>query len=155
MQKPGVPPDEPGAGSPERPLVLVVDDDQAIRTLFSLALERAGFAVLAASDGRAAVALVRDHNIRVVVLDLHMPGTDGVQTLRELRADTRTAGVPVIVATGSADETDRLAVLNRGADDVIVKPVSIEELVARVQAQVRASAVAGEETGPTPKDAPD
>jgi EAL domain-containing protein (putative c-di-GMP-specific phosphodiesterase class I)/DNA-binding response OmpR family regulator len=124
----------------ERPVVVVADDDQAIRSFFRAALERAGFAVLPASNGRRALELVRTNPVDVLVLDLDMPGLNGLETLRELRADPLFRTLPVIVATGSSVEADRVAGLDQGADDVVVKPLSVAELVARVRAQIRGHA---------------
>jgi EAL domain-containing protein (putative c-di-GMP-specific phosphodiesterase class I)/DNA-binding NarL/FixJ family response regulator len=118
-------------------LVLVADDDQAIRTLFRAALEREGFSVLLASNGRRAMQVVRSVPVSVMLLDLNMPGVDGIETLRELRADPSLRTLPVILITGSTAEADRIGGLDRGADDVVVKPVSVPELVARVRAQIR------------------
>src|SRR5205085_4900201 len=127
----------PTANPGERPVVLVADDDQDIRALFRAALEREGFTVLLASNGRRAMQLVRSAPVSVMLLDLNMPGVDGIETLRELRADASLRTLPVILVTGSASEADRISGLDRGADDVVVKPVSVAELVARVRAKIR------------------
>jgi len=118
-------------------VVLVADDDQHIRALFRAALEREGFTVLLASNGRRAMQLVRSAPVSVMLLDLSMPGVDGIATLRELREDPALRTLPVILVTGSTAEADRIGGLDRGADDVVVKPVSVAELVARVRAQIR------------------
>ena len=133
------------AAPSERPVIVVADDDQAIRSLFRTALERAGFDVLLASNGRRAIELARSHPVEVLLLDLNMPGLNGLDTLRELRADPLLRSLPVIVATGSEVESDRLAGLDQGADDVVVKPVSLPELVARVRAQIRGHAAMADE----------
>ena len=128
---------EPDPNIPDRPVILVADDDQGIRTLFRAGLEREGFSVLLASNGRRAMELIRSAQISVVLLDLNMPGVDGIATLRELRSDPGFRTLPVILVTGSTTEADRIVGLDRGADDVVVKPVSVPELVARVRAQIR------------------
>jgi EAL domain-containing protein (putative c-di-GMP-specific phosphodiesterase class I)/DNA-binding NarL/FixJ family response regulator len=125
----------PNAGG--RPVVVVADDDQGMRALFRAALEREGFGVLLASNGRRAMQLVRSAPVSVMLLDLNMPGVDGIATLRELREDPGLRTLPVILVTGSTAEADRISGLDRGADDVVVKPVSVAELVARVRAQIR------------------
>jgi EAL domain-containing protein (putative c-di-GMP-specific phosphodiesterase class I)/DNA-binding NarL/FixJ family response regulator len=135
LEPPESSPPDPRANG--RPLVVVADDDQSIRSLFAAALEREGFAVLLASNGRKAMDLARNRSVAAMLLDLHMPDLDGLDTLRELRADPGLRTIPVIVVTGSTTEADRVAGLDRGADDVVVKPVSIAELVARVRAQIR------------------
>jgi EAL domain-containing protein (putative c-di-GMP-specific phosphodiesterase class I)/DNA-binding NarL/FixJ family response regulator len=130
----------PGPQANGRPLVVVADDDQSIRALFAATLEREGFAVLLASNGRKAMDLARNRPVVAMLLDLHMPDLDGLETLRELREDPSLRTIPVIVVTGSTAEADRVAGLEGGADDVVVKPVSVTELVARVRAQIRGRA---------------
>jgi EAL domain-containing protein (putative c-di-GMP-specific phosphodiesterase class I)/CheY-like chemotaxis protein len=128
----------PGQG--DRPRILVADDDPSIRTLFRISLERAGFEVIQASNGGDAMELARSAHVAVMLLDLHMPGVDGLETLRRLRADAGLRTLPVIMVTGSASEAERISGLDRGADDVVIKPVPIPELVARIRAQIRSSA---------------
>ena len=121
----------------ERPIVVVADDDRAIRKLFRTVLEREGFAVRLAEDGREALELAREPDVAVLLLDINMPGMDGLEALRELRADRALQTLPVILVTGSTTEADRLEGIDSGADDVVIKPVSITELVDRVRAQLR------------------
>ena len=128
-----------------RPLVVVADDEETIRSFFRTVLERDGFSVLLATDGRGAIELVRSNPVEVLLLDLDMPGLNGLDTLRELRADPQHRLLPVILATGSAVEADRVAALDEGADDVVVKPVSVAELTARVRAQIRGHAAIADE----------
>ena len=123
-----------------RPLVVVADDDESVRAFYRTALERSGFRVLLGRNGRQALDLVRAHPVDVLVLDLAMPGMTGLEAVQELRADAALRTLPVIVATGSVAEADRIAGLDQGADDVVVKPVSVAELVARVRAQIRGQA---------------
>lgn len=129
------------AGTPriERPIVIVADDDQGIRALFRAALEREGFTVLLAWDGYQAIGLARSSPAAVMVLDLHMPGLGGMEVLRRLRSDPNLRTLPVILVTGSTAEADRVGALDSGADEVVVKPVSVTDLVAHVRA-VTASA---------------
>ena len=126
-----------GPESSDRPVVLVADDDQAVRSFFESALSRAGFSVLLATTGQGAIELARSRPVDVLILDLNMPDMGGLGTLRELRADPLLRALPVIIATGSVDEADRLAGFAQGADDVVVKPVLLDDLVARVRAQIR------------------
>jgi EAL domain-containing protein (putative c-di-GMP-specific phosphodiesterase class I)/DNA-binding response OmpR family regulator len=130
---------------PESPVVVIADDDLAIRTVFQRALERAGFYVLPAIDGQRALELLRSTSVDLLLLDLTMPGQSGIETLRELRADSALRKVPVIIVTGAVDEADRILGLEQGADDVLVKPVSITELVARVRVQIRGRAAVADE----------
>jgi two-component system response regulator AdeR len=118
----------------ERPVVIVADDDQGIRALFRATLEREGFTVLLAWDGYQAIGLARSSRAAVMLLDLHMPGLDGLAVLRRLRADPNLGKLPVILITGSTAEADRVSALDSGANGVVVKPVSVTELVAHVRA---------------------
>jgi DNA-binding response OmpR family regulator len=141
----GTPASPPSFELADRPVVVVADDDQALRAFFQAALEREGFDVLLASHGRRAIDLARDYAASILLLDLHMPGLDGLETLRAIRANPGLRTLPVILVTASTEEADRLAGLDRGADDVIIKPVSGAELVARVRAQLRKRAAVAHE----------
>jgi EAL domain-containing protein (putative c-di-GMP-specific phosphodiesterase class I)/DNA-binding NarL/FixJ family response regulator len=121
----------------ERSVVVVADDDHAIRSLYRQALEREGFIVKPAANGRRAIELARAGGVDVMLLDLRMPGLDGLDVLREIRSEPGLRTLPVIIVTGSDAEADRVGGLDTGADDVVVKPVSLPELVARVRAQIR------------------
>jgi EAL domain-containing protein (putative c-di-GMP-specific phosphodiesterase class I)/DNA-binding NarL/FixJ family response regulator len=124
---------------------VVADDDQTLRSFFQTALQREGFDVLLASHGRRAIELARDYAASVLLLDLHMPGLDGLETIRAVRADAGLRTLPIILITGSTEEADHVAGLDRGADDVVVKPVSSAELGARVRAQLRRRAAMTDE----------
>jgi two-component system alkaline phosphatase synthesis response regulator PhoP len=115
-------------------LILVVDDEPKIVRLARDYLERSGFRVLPAGDGPSALAAARQEKPDLVVLDLNLPGMDGLDVCRALR---RTSAVPIIMLTARAEEADRLIGLEIGADDYIVKPFSPRELVARVRAVLR------------------
>jgi two-component system alkaline phosphatase synthesis response regulator PhoP len=121
------------------PTVLVVDDAPEIVRLTRDYLEHAGFAVLVAADGPAALKLARTRAPDVIVLDLGMPGMDGLDVTRELR---RGSAVPIIMLTARADESDKLVGLELGADDYVTKPFSPKELVARVRAVLRRAQLA-------------
>jgi two-component system alkaline phosphatase synthesis response regulator PhoP len=114
--------------------VLVVEDEAGIARLIRDYLEQAGFAVQLAADGEQALRLAKAVPPELVVLDLGLPGIDGLDVTRELR---RTSAVPIIVVTARGDETDRIVGLEIGADDYVVKPFSPKELVARVRAVLR------------------
>jgi DNA-binding response OmpR family regulator len=114
--------------------VLVVEDDQSIARLIRDYLARAGYDVIAASDGDTAIIRTRADKPDVLILDLGLPGRDGIATLREIR---RFSNVPVVIVTARGDETDRVVGLELGADDYVVKPFSPRELVARVRAVLR------------------
>ena len=114
--------------------VLVVDDEPEIVRLVRAYLERAGFAVVTAAEGREALAVFRHERPNLVVLDLNLPGMDGLDVCREMR---RASDVPIIMLTARIEETDRLIGLELGADDYVVKPFSPREIVARVRAVLR------------------
>jgi len=114
--------------------ILVVDDEPKIVTLARDYLEHAGFAVLTAGDGRDALATVRQRRPDLVVLDLGLPGLDGLDVTRELRRDST---IPIVMLTARDDELDKLLGLELGADDYLTKPFSPRELVARVRAVLR------------------
>ena len=115
-------------------LILVVDDEPKIIKLAQDYLERSQFRVLPASDGISALAAARQEKPDLVVLDLNLPGMDGLDVCRALR---RESAVPIIMLTARVEETDRLIGLEMGADDYITKPFSPRELVARVRAVLR------------------
>ena len=114
--------------------ILVVDDERQITRLAQDYLVRDGFRVLVAGDGGSALALARHEQPDLVVLDLNLPGMDGLEVCRTLR---RSSDVPIVMLTARAEETDRLIGLELGADDYITKPFSPRELVARVRAVLR------------------
>ena len=115
-------------------LILVVDDEPKIIKLAQDYLERSQFRVLPATDGISALAAARQEKPDLVVLDLNLPGMDGLDVCRALR---RESAVPIIMLTARVEETDRLIGLEMGADDYITKPFSPRELVARVRAVLR------------------
>ena len=115
-------------------LILIVDDEPKIVKLARDYLEQGGFRVTTAADGRTALAVARSEKPNLVVLDLNLPGMDGLDVCRQLR---RESDVPIIMLTARVEETDRLIGLELGADDYIVKPFSPRELVARVRAVLR------------------
>ncbi len=113
---------------------LIVEDDQSIARLIRDYLDRAGYGVSLAADAESGLARTRTDKPDVIVLDLGLPGRDGIEMLRELR---RFSNVPVVIVTARGDETDRVVGLELGADDYVVKPFSPRELVARVRAVLR------------------
>jgi DNA-binding response OmpR family regulator len=125
------------------PTVLVVDDAPDILRLTRDYLEHAGFEVLTATDGPVALRLAHSRRPDLVVLDLGLPGLDGLDVARELRRDS---SVPIIMLTARADESDKLVGLELGADDYVTKPFSPKELVARVRAVLRRADGAGSAT---------
>jgi DNA-binding response OmpR family regulator len=114
--------------------ILVVEDEMKIARLVRDYLEHAGFEVVVAGDGEAALSSARGSKPDLVVLDLGLPGRDGLDVTRELR---RTSNVPIVMLTARGDEADRVVGLELGADDYVVKPFSPRELVARIRAVLR------------------
>ena len=125
-------------------LVLVIEDEAKIAKLARDYLERAGFRVLTAADGTVGLTTARHERPDMVVLDLNLPGMDGLDVCRALRRDS---DVPIIMLTARVDETDRLIGLELGADDYITKPFSPRELVARVRTVLRRTHGAVRESG--------
>ncbi|HEY7175145.1 MAG TPA: response regulator transcription factor [Micromonosporaceae bacterium] len=115
--------------------ILVVDDDPTVSDVVRRYLERAGYDVVLASDGPAALTAFDQHHPDLVVLDLMLPGMDGLEVCRRLRADSE--GVPIIMLTALGEESDRVLGLQYGADDYVTKPFSPRELVLRVQSVLR------------------
>lgn len=130
----------------ERGLVLVVEDEKAISDLLRLYLSREGFGVHTEFDGPAGLAAARTRHPVAVILDVGLPGMDGTQICRTLRAEED--WVPIIFCTARDDEVDRVLGLELGADDYVTKPFSPREVVARVKSLVRRSALASRESGP-------
>lgn len=116
------------------PHILVVDDHREIRELVSRALAKEGFRVSVAADGREMRKVMADARIDLVVLDLMLPGEDGLSLCRRLRADSN---IPVIMLTAKGEEVDRVIGLEMGADDYLPKPFGSRELVARIRAVLR------------------
>jgi DNA-binding response OmpR family regulator len=116
--------------------ILVVDDETTIGDVVSRYLERAGYATRVAADGDRALALHDERAADLVVLDLMLPGIDGLEVMRRIRKD-RTRRTAIILLTAKGEESDRIVGLRLGADDYVVKPFSPAELVARVDAVLR------------------
>ena len=116
------------------PTILVVDDEPSIGEVVSIYLRRAGYRVVIARDGQQALQVLDKEPPDLVVLDLMLPGVDGFEITRRLRAEGDT---PIIMLTARREETDRIAGLEMGADDYVVKPFSPQELVSRVKAVLR------------------
>jgi two-component system OmpR family response regulator len=129
--------------------ILIVDDDPHIREVVRYALESAGHAVDAAEDGRAGLVAARSRAPELIVLDILMPGLDGIEVCRELR---KTSSVPILFLSSKDDEIDRVIGLEVGGDDYVTKPFSPRELVARVKAMLRRVQMARE---PSPAPSPE
>jgi len=119
--------------------ILVADDEKDIVELIAYNLEREGFSVLSASDGRRALKTIRQDKPDLVILDLMMPEVSGMEVCRMIRGVPETAGLPIIMLTAKSDPVDRILGLEIGADDYLTKPFHVRELIARVRAVLRRS----------------
>ena len=117
--------------------ILIVDDEQDVLDLLVYNLQRAGYKTVAARDGAAALQKVRDEAPALIILDLMLPQLDGTEVCRQLKADPKTAHVPIIMLTAKAEEVDRVVGLELGADDYVTKPFSPREMVLRVKTVLR------------------
>ena len=121
----------------DTPLVLVVDDEPAQRALLTYNLEAAGFRVATASDGEEALLLVSEEAPDVILLDWMLPRVSGIEVCRQLKAQKGGGDAAIIMVSARSDESDRVRGLETGADDYITKPYSVNELLARVRANLR------------------
>ena len=126
------------------PRILLVDDEQPIQTLLSFPLQRDGYEVVQAADGREALARFDEQIFDLVVLDVMLPRMDGLEVCRRLRAKGET--VPIIMLTAKSEEIDKVLGLELGADDYITKPFSMREFRSRVKAALRRSGMARADT---------
>lgn len=132
MSAPG--PKRADADASSRPHALVVDDEPPLVRLVCAYLEREGFAVSTAADGEEAIRLAQERRPDVVVLDLMLPGIDGIEVCRRIRTFS---DAYIVMLTARAEETDKIVGLSTGADDYVTKPFSPGELVARIRAMLR------------------
>jgi two-component system alkaline phosphatase synthesis response regulator PhoP len=119
--------------------VLVIDDEEDLIELVRYNLEKEGFHVIGAGDGESGLSKVASEKPDVIVIDLMLPGMDGLEVCRSLRAENGTSGIPIIMLTAKASESDRIVGLELGADDYVTKPFSPRELIARIKALLRRS----------------
>jgi two-component system alkaline phosphatase synthesis response regulator PhoP len=122
--------------------ILIVEDDHDIAALIAHYLEKAGYGSEIVADGAQALAAAKSTSPDLVILDLMLPGIDGLEVCRALRLDPRTAALPIIMLTARGEESERILGLDSGADDYVVKPFRPNELMARVRALLRRSAPA-------------
>lgn len=118
--------------------ILIVEDEPAIRELIRLTLQSAGYpAAYEAADGETGLQLARSHHPDLILLDLMLPGIDGLTVCRKLKADEETRNIPVIMLTAKSEESDVVLGLEMGAGDYVTKPFSRKILIARIRAQLR------------------
>lgn len=123
--------------STDQPTVLVVEDEPAQREVLSYNLQAEGFDVVVAADGDEALLLVEEEGPDIIVLDWMLPGISGIEICRRLKSKSDTRAIPVIMLSARSEEVDRVRGLETGADDYVVKPYSVLELMARVRNQLR------------------
>ena len=121
----------------DRPLVLVVEDEPAQREVLAYNLEAEGFAVVEAATGDEALLLLSETPPDVIVLDWMLPTVSGIEICRQVKSRPETRSIPVIMLSARSEEFDRVRGLETGADDYVVKPYSVKELLARVRTQLR------------------
>ncbi len=119
------------------PLVLVVEDEPAQREILAYNLEAEGFRVVKAENGEEALLLVAEEAPDIIVLDWMMPNVSGIEVCRQLKTRNETRNIPIIMLSARSEEVDRVRGLETGADDYVIKPYSVIELMARVRAQLR------------------
>ena len=123
--------------SADQPTVLVVEDEASQREVLRYNLEAEGFRVAAAGNGEEALVMLDEEEPDVIVLDWMLPNLSGIEICRQIKTRPETRGVPVIMLSARSEEIDRVRGLETGADDYVVKPYSLRELMARVKAQLR------------------
>lgn len=119
--------------------ILIVDDELNIRELVKFNLEKAGYKVLEAEDGQSAVSITRSERPDLIVLDIMLPGIDGLEICRIVKNSRETSAIPIIMLTAKNEEIDKVIGLELGADDYLTKPFSPRELLARIKAVLRRS----------------
>ena len=117
--------------------ILIADDEAGIRTLVSKYAVFEGHTVIEAADGMEAIKLCKSEDVDIAIVDIMMPELDGIEVIKRLRADPKYKDIPVIMATAKGTEMDKIGGLNSGADDYLVKPFGVMEMVARVNAVLR------------------
>jgi two-component system response regulator MprA len=126
----------------ERPRILVVEDERAMREMLVLALEREGYRVQALATGTGLAGLAKDDDVALVLLDIGLPGVDGISLVPLVRAVTE---APIMMLTARTDKRDKVRALDAGADHYVTKPIDLDELLSRIAAALRRPAIAGRE----------
>ena len=128
-------------------LILCVDDEAHILELLTFNLEATGYRVVTAANGEDALTVCQHDRPALILLDIMLPGIDGVEVCRRLKSQSNTQDIPIIMLTAKGDEVDKILGLELGADDYITKPFSVRELVARVKALLRRAATQNDDEG--------
>ena len=117
--------------------VLLVDDEEAILKLLRFPLEKEGYQVVTARDGDEALETFTREDFDLVILDIMLPGIDGLEVCKLLKSENKTSSIPIIMLTAKSQESDKIVGLELGADDYVTKPFSPRELIARIKAVLR------------------
>jgi two-component system phosphate regulon response regulator PhoB len=125
-------------------VILIIEDDPEIQEMLSLAFSGEGWKLLQAGTGEEGLALLEKHGAGCIILDIMLPGMDGLRTLKKIKAESGWKNVPVILATAKGEEPDIVSGLELGADDYVVKPYSPRVLIARIRAALRRTEEAGD-----------
>lgn len=120
-----------------KPKILIIEDERSLIEILSYNLANEGFEVLTASDGTDGLRRAQNAVPDLIVLDLMLPGLDGLQICRQLRADSKTQGIRILMLTAKAEEVDEIVGFNMGADDYVAKPFKIKPLISRIKALLR------------------
>ncbi len=123
--------------APSQPTVMIVEDEPAQREVLAYNLETEGYRVTRAANGEEALVLVREETPDLIVLDWMLPSVSGIEVCRQLKTRSETRHLPIIMLSARSEEVDRVRGLETGADDYVIKPYSVAELMARVRAQLR------------------
>ena len=124
-----------------KPKILIIEDERSLIDILSYNLSREGFDVISASDGTEGLRRAQTSAPDVIVLDLMLPGIDGLQICRQLRSDPKTQGIRIVMLTAKSEEVDEIVGFNMGADDYVAKPFKIKPLISRIKALLRRPAV--------------
>jgi two-component system phosphate regulon response regulator PhoB len=119
------------------PTIVIAEDEDALATLLQYNLEKEGYRVLIAGDGEEALIVIDEHKPDILLLDWMLPKVSGIEVCRRLRQKTETRNLPILILTARGEESDRIRGLDTGADDYVVKPFSMTELLARIRAVLR------------------
>jgi len=119
------------------PTIVIAEDEDALATLLQYNLEKEGYRVLVAGDGEEGLLLIDEHKPDLLLLDWMLPKVSGIEVCRRLRQKTETRNIPILMLTARGEESDRIRGLDTGADDYVVKPFSMTELLARIRAVLR------------------
>ena len=124
--------------------ILIVEDEKDIARMLDYNLKKEGYRTVLAHEGASAPLLAARERPGLIILDLMLPGLDGLEVCRRIRADAKTAAIPIIMLTAKGEESDKVVGLEMGADDYVTKPFGVKELMSRVKAVLRRSAALGE-----------